>query len=955
MKRKSPLLLTALIAAALSIPPAALGQQEEDDGPGLGVARVSLINGDVTVRRGDSGDWIQAEVNMPLVEGDSIAAGRASRAEVQLDYSNLLRLNEESELNVTQLANRSFRVQVERGIVTYSELQGGEADMDIETPLVAVRPRKKGTYRIQVFGQDRVEVTVRDGEAHIASTEGIETLKEGRTMVIRGTGDNVEFQAVNADPKDDWDRWNERRDDQLRKSESYKYVNRSISGAQDLDGHGDWTYVSGYGRCWFPTATAGWAPYRDGRWIWIDYYGWSWVGYEPWGWAPYHYGRWFHHASYGWGWYPGSYYSPYYWRPALVGFFGFGSHGGFNIGIGFGRGYGGNIGWVPLAPGERFHPWYGPRYRNGYGRGGNTTIVVDNSVNIVNNYRNARTRDGVTVVDGNDFGRGGNLANRRRNLGEGELQRASVMRGQVPIVPDRENQGRVVRAASSEPQSAQRGGSRNTRFFSTSSTAPPASRPSFEQQREQLTSSIRSFGEGRGAGGAASVGESAIGTRSGRSTFSGRTSSPSPASAAAEPNVAAGVGERGGRSGIRSGSATGSSDAAQPENSSGRPEVDASRSRTGRGGFPRASAEPGASPESGASSPAAASEPSSRGNTEWRSFGRRGTPASPNQGRSDSSTGSSQRSSGRSRGSANVDSGGSSGSSGDAGSQSRAGRGSRFSPESSRIESGPATRSDDARASRSRSADVEAQPRGQSDSGSGRSSRQFGGSGSEGSRTFSSPRQASPPREAPAPRVAPESPSRAPQDDRGSRGTRQRFAPSASSRIQSGSEATRSVAAIAPSNSRSFQRESSSRTFSPSASSRAGIFGESRGSDARSAPSATFGAGRGGFETSRSSRVQSAPDYRGPSVSRAPAISQPAPSSSRGGIFGSSSRGMPSGDSGGFSRGGGSRGGGSFSRGGSSNGGGGSVSRGGGAAPSSSGGGGGGGGRSFGGSRGGRR
>jgi len=41
------------MAVALVIGPAC-GAQDE---PGRGVARISVINGDVSVRRGDSGDW----------------------------------------------------------------------------------------------------------------------------------------------------------------------------------------------------------------------------------------------------------------------------------------------------------------------------------------------------------------------------------------------------------------------------------------------------------------------------------------------------------------------------------------------------------------------------------------------------------------------------------------------------------------------------------------------------------------------------------------------------------------------------------------------------------------------------------------------------------------------------------------------------------------------------------
>ncbi len=394
-----------------------LWAQQPGKGPALGVARLSLAKGDVTVKRGESGDSIQARANMPLVEGDILATGLASRAEIQLDYSNMLRLNEYSAVRLASLGNRSFRLQIERGIVTYSELRGGEADVDIETPLVAVRPEKNGRYRVEVVSVNEVIVTVQKGRAEVASANGKEQLKKGRRMIIRGADQGVEFQVAKADPKDGWDHWNVRRDRQIKESNAYRYVSQSIYGVEDLDGYGRWAYVPRYGRCWFPAVQAGWAPYRHGRWIWLDYYGWSWVSYDPWGWAPYHYGRWFHHAHFGWGWYPGSYYSHHYWRPALVAFFGHGGHYGPQVGFGLNFGH---YGWIPLAPGEPYYPWYGHRHR-GYSRHRNT-ISINNRVNIYNHYRNARHRNGVTLVDARDFSRGQTL--KARSLQASEMRRA---------------------------------------------------------------------------------------------------------------------------------------------------------------------------------------------------------------------------------------------------------------------------------------------------------------------------------------------------------------------------------------------------------------------------------------------------------------------------------------------------------------------------------------------------
>ncbi|HLQ75723.1 MAG TPA: hypothetical protein VK210_00110, partial [Terriglobia bacterium] len=40
-----------------------------------GVARISLIHGDVSTQRGDSGDWGNATLNSPIVSGDRVSTG----------------------------------------------------------------------------------------------------------------------------------------------------------------------------------------------------------------------------------------------------------------------------------------------------------------------------------------------------------------------------------------------------------------------------------------------------------------------------------------------------------------------------------------------------------------------------------------------------------------------------------------------------------------------------------------------------------------------------------------------------------------------------------------------------------------------------------------------------------------------------------------------------------------
>ncbi len=57
-----------------------------------------------------------------------------------------------------------------------------------------------------------------------------------------------------------------------------QYVSRDVIGYEDLDEHGSWRVVEGYGNVWVPNRVAAdWAPYRDGHWAWVDPWGWTWV------------------------------------------------------------------------------------------------------------------------------------------------------------------------------------------------------------------------------------------------------------------------------------------------------------------------------------------------------------------------------------------------------------------------------------------------------------------------------------------------------------------------------------------------------------------------------------------------------------------------------------------------------------------------------------------------------
>ncbi len=413
-------LLVAMVSTVL------LGQEEEQRPPERGVARISLLNGEVSVRRGDSGDVMAAAVNAPLILEDRLLTNSSSRAEIQFDSSNVLRVGANSEVRMGDLQYKQFKAQLALGTFTYRVLRAGDGQAELDTPVVGIRPLRPGVYRITIREDGSTELTVREGEAEVLSHGGSERIQAGSTLLARGSADDPEFQIVAELGGDDWDRWNSDRDRDLEHSRSYQYVSRDIEGAEELDQHGRWLNDPTYGNVWQPTVAPGWAPYQSGRWVWEDYYGWTWISADPWGWAPYHYGRWFN-GSVGWCWYPGPVYGRHYWSPALVGFFGFGGGGGFHAGFGFG-----NVGWVPLAPFESFRPWWGRGFNGGRNSFSNTTIV--NNTNITNVYRNARYANGVTSVNASNFGRGGGQFS---SMSGANVRDAGVVRGGLPVTPDR--------------------------------------------------------------------------------------------------------------------------------------------------------------------------------------------------------------------------------------------------------------------------------------------------------------------------------------------------------------------------------------------------------------------------------------------------------------------------------------------------------------------------------------
>jgi hypothetical protein len=449
-----------------------------------GVARVSLIHGDVSTQRGDSGDWSAATLNQPVMAGDKVSTGDNARTELQLDYANFLRLGPGSKVNIANLTHKNIQVQLSQGLLNYTVSKDSESEPEIDTPNVSVHPaHHDGVFRVEVRPDGDTLVIVRKGEAQIATPQGSTEVRAGEMATVRGDSSSAQYKISDAPDRDDWDRWNADRDHMIQNAQSWKHTNHYYTGSQDLDANGTWRKVPDYGDVWVPNEPDGWVPYRDGNWTYEPYYGWTWVGYEPWGWAPYHYGRWFPYGG-AWAWWPGPVYAGYnpFWAPAYVSFWGWG--GGFGVGFG----------WLPLGPGDWFHPWwggYGGRFgwagrgwgERGWGGGrwGGISPLHGGTrfSNVMNVHDNHVGRAFSTT--GGSFGTG---HMRPVAASREQISGARMATGNLPVVPTRESLSASGRGAS--PSTIRNGGSEH--FFGTHNNVRPAS---FQQQTASLRQTMQ--------------------------------------------------------------------------------------------------------------------------------------------------------------------------------------------------------------------------------------------------------------------------------------------------------------------------------------------------------------------------------------------------------------------------------------------------------------------------------
>ena len=401
------------------------GASAETDPPGR-VGRLSLIEGQVTLRIVASGESMPATLNWPIIGGAAISTEPGARAEVRIG-STAIRLDGATDLEFVEVDDETIGLRLDHGAVAVRVRDRESAKgLGLETPEARVAIGNAGRYRFDV-DNDTTAVIAFQGSLQVDAAGTVVALHSGKRAEVGPAGGVRVGEAV-VDQFDDWTLARDRRDDA---GQSARYVSPETTGVESLDEYGDWRSTPEYGPVWYPRGVAaGWVPYRSGRWAWIEPWGWTWIDYAPWGFAPFHYGRW---AFIGgvWGWVPGAVVARPVYAPALVGWL-----GNPSLSVTIGIGAVPAVGWFPLAPREVFVPAY--RASTAYVRNVNVTHVTNLSriTNVTQvqprDYAYGRLDRAVTVVPATTLAHGQPVAPATVRARPADLAAASAVSSAPP-------------------------------------------------------------------------------------------------------------------------------------------------------------------------------------------------------------------------------------------------------------------------------------------------------------------------------------------------------------------------------------------------------------------------------------------------------------------------------------------------------------------------------------------
>lgn len=273
------------------------------------IVRLSYVQGNVQIDRGDGSGFQSAFLNMPIAQGMSVWTRDGARAEVEFEEGGTVRLAPATKIVFAQLGLRDSgakftSIDMQEGTAYFNLHRKGQDEFNVSSGQQQIHLPDSARFRVEA-DQGAIKIAVFNGKVDYQGSGSSATIKKNQTLSVDAQAGSRYLLAKGIDPES-YDSWDQERDsyrDQYASASNYHSSN--IYGFNDLNYYGGYFNSGSYGTLWRPySVPVGWSPFADGAWVFYPGYGYQWVSAYPWGWAPYHYGSWLFVPGYGWCWQP---------------------------------------------------------------------------------------------------------------------------------------------------------------------------------------------------------------------------------------------------------------------------------------------------------------------------------------------------------------------------------------------------------------------------------------------------------------------------------------------------------------------------------------------------------------------------------------------------------------------------------------------------------------------------
>src|SRR5580704_19444656 len=169
---------------------------DDSRNPPSRVARISFLEGSVSLQPGGTGDWGNAAKNRPMTIGDKLWTDRDSRAELQAGQV-AIHLGDMTALSFLNLDQNVTQMRLAEGKLNFRvrEIRQGE-NYEVDTPNLAFTVKEAGAFRIDVNENgDFTSVTAIRGAGEIAASGQVYPVKAGERVDVTGVDGNVKVST----------------------------------------------------------------------------------------------------------------------------------------------------------------------------------------------------------------------------------------------------------------------------------------------------------------------------------------------------------------------------------------------------------------------------------------------------------------------------------------------------------------------------------------------------------------------------------------------------------------------------------------------------------------------------------------------------------------------------------------------------------------------------------------